>query len=279
MTEGTPLNPPLCRVGSKRRFAELLTHILPPHTTYVEPFAGSASIFFYKNPAQREVLNDLDKNVTSIFKLIQKVPVNAVFPVIDTMEKAQEYHTNTYTKPEDLLAQYLVRSCSGWMGKTVPPGNKLMRFQSPNRRLSNMKEYKARLRGVHITSEDYEKVIKDNDSPSTVFFMDPPYESSEGLTYAKGSNRFDFERFAEVVSKIRGKWLITINDSPYIRGLFKEFNVVPVLIIGHHRKTGHANSAKTIGTEDRPELLISNYPLPKDAKEFAPDSLKFKKNV
>jgi DNA adenine methylase len=276
MEEETHLAPPLCRVGSKRRFAELLTHILPPHTTYVEPFAGSAAIFFYKKPAQREVLNDLDKHVTGIFKTIQKVSGDAVFPNIDTMEKAQAYHTHTYTKPEDILTQYLIRSCSGWMGKTVPEGNKLMRLQNPLGKLKHIKEYKARLRGVHITNEDYEKVIKDNDSASTVFFMDPPYESSIGLTYAKGSNRFDFDRFAKVVSDIRGKWLITINDSPYIRGLFKEFIITPVLIVGHHRKTGHANTTRTIGTDDRPELLISNYPLPKDVKEFAPKNLRFK---
>jgi DNA adenine methylase len=277
MEEEKHLSPPLCRVGSKKRFAELLTHILPPHTTYVEPFAGSAAIFFYKKPAQREVLNDLDKNVTGIFKTIQKVSGDAVFPNIDTMAKAQEYHTHTYTKPEDILTQYLIRSCSGWMGKTVPEGNKLMRLQNPLGRLKNIKAYKARLRGVHITNEDYEKVIKDNDSASTVFFMDPPYESSIGLTYAKGSNRFDFERFAKVVSGIKGKWLITINDSPFIRGLFKAFNVTPVLIIGHHNKTGHANTTKTIGTNDRPELLISNFPLPRDVSEFAPKSLKFRR--
>ena len=275
--EEKSLPPPLCRVGSKRRFAELLNHILPPHTTYVEPFAGSAAIFFYKKPSQREVINDLDKSITSIFKLIQKIPNDATFPVIDTIAKAQEYHTHTYTKPEDLLTQYLVRSCGGWMGKTVPAGNKLMRLPHIKYKLQNMKLYKARLRGVHITNEDYEKVIKNNDSASTVFFMDPPYEESNNLTYAKGSAKFDFDRFAEVVSGIKGKWVITINDSPYIRKIFNKFNVVPVVIVGHHNKNGNEDkTSKTIGTEDRPELIISNFQFPKDVKEFAPSSLKFK---
>ena len=269
------LPPVLCRVGSKRRFAELLTHILPPHRTYVEPFAGSAAIFFYKHPAEREVLNDLDPLVVNVFKLIQKLPVNAEFRSLDTPAKIEAFHKANVHTPEDLLIQSLIRSCGGWMGKPVPPGNKLQRFPNPINRLKYFKEYKARLKGVHITNEDYERVVDDNDSASTVFFFDPPYEQSENLGYAKGSASFDFVRFASVVRKIKGKWLITINDSKYIRDLFKVFHITPVVIVGHHRKNGLGGVAKTIGTEDRPELLISNYPLPRDTPEFAPASLRF----
>lgn len=164
------------------------------------------------------------------------------------------------------------------MGKPAKPGpNKsLIRFSNPLNKLKHFKDYKARLSGVHITNEDYSKVIADNDSASTVFFMDPPYESSDGLGYAKGSDSFDFERFANTVRKIKGKWLITINDSPFIRGLFKGFTITPVLILGHHQKPGsQTRVANTIGSKDRPELLISNYAFPKDLEEFSPPRLKF----
>jgi len=271
------LPPVLCRVGSKRRFAQLLDHILPPHTTYVEPFAGSAAIFFYKQPSEHEVLNDLDPTVISVFKLIQKIDPDVPIPPVETQAQVEAFHRRTkLTKPIDILVQTIIRACGGWMSKPVLPGGKLIRFPSIANRLKHLAEYKARLRGVHITNQDYEKVVDDNDSVSTVFFFDPPYENSNGLGYAKGSDSFDFERFATVVAGIRGKWLITINDSPYIRGLFKKFNIVPVIIIGHHNKTGNNNTSKTIGSEDRPELLISNFTFPKDSKEFAPTNLKFK---
>jgi DNA adenine methylase len=269
------LPPVLCRVGSKRRFAELLTHILPPHRTYVEAFAGSAAIFFYKKPSEREVLNDLDPLVVNVFKLIQKLPMDAKFPDLDTPAKVEAFHKAHVNTPEALLAQSLIRSCGGWMGKPVRAGNKLQRFPNPVNRLKYFKEYKGRLKGVHITNEDYETVIDNNDSASTVFFFDPPYEKSDNLGYAKGSATFDFNRFASVVSKIKGKWLITINDSKYIRELFKDYHITPVIIVGHHKTPGNGGIAKTIGSDDRPELLISNYVLPKDAPEFAPTSLRF----
>lgn len=269
------LAPVLCRVGSKRRFAELLTHILPPHRTYVEAFAGSAAIFFYKQPSEREVLNDLDKTVVNIFRDIQRIPANAEIPDLDTPEKVIAFHKREVHTPIDRLVQNLIRSCGGWMGLPRPAGNTLQKFPNPLNRLKYLKEYKARLKGVHITNEDYERVIRDNDSTDTVFFFDPPYEKSDNLGYAKGSATFDFQRFANVVSRIKGKWLITINDSKYIRDLFKAFHVVPVIIVGHHKTTGNGGIAKTIGSDDRPELLISNYAIPKDAPEFAPKSLRF----
>jgi DNA adenine methylase len=269
------LAPVLCRVGSKRRFAELLTHILPPHRTYVEAFAGSAAIFFYKQPSEREVLNDLDKTVVNIFRDIQRIPANVEIPDLDTPEKIIAFHKKEVHTPIDRLVQNLIRACGGWMGKPVLAGNTLQTFPNPLNRLKYLKQYKARLKGVHITNEDYEKVISDNDSSDTVFFFDPPYEKSKDMLYAKGSATFDFQRFANVVSRIKGKWLITINDSKYIRDLFKGFNIVPVIILGHHQRLPEKVMAKTIGSDDRPELLISNYALPRDAPEFAPKSLRF----
>jgi len=250
---------------------------LPPHRYYVEPFAGSAAIFFYKKPSEYEVLNDLDPTVISVFKNIQKIDPKVAIPKVDTPAEAQAFHDRKkVSKPIDILVQTLIRACGGWMGKAVVPGGKLLRFPSITNRLKHLPEYKARLSGVHITNQDYEEVVSHNDSKDTVFFFDPPYENSTGLGYAKGSDTFDFARFAKVASGIKGKWLITINDSPLIRDLFKGFHITPVLIVGHHNKTGRNSTGKTIGSADRPELLISNYPLPKDAPEFAPTNLKFR---
>jgi len=49
------------------------------------------------------------------------------------------------------------------------------------------------------------------DSPSSFFFIDPPEMG------------FDFEAFADWLGQLEGKFLMTINDSPYIRKTFKGF--------------------------------------------------------
>lgn len=52
---------PLSYIGGKRRIAKQLVALIPDHTTYVEPFAGGAQVFFHKPRSKVEVLNDLDR--------------------------------------------------------------------------------------------------------------------------------------------------------------------------------------------------------------------------
>jgi hypothetical protein len=135
-------------------------------------------------------------------------------------------------------------------------GNKVYKITTHERKFENIAEYKDRLKGVTILNESYEKVFRKYDSNETFFFLDPPYEMSKGLDYAKGSESFDFEALERACSRLKGKFLITINDSPYIRDLFSDSYIYPYVVEGHHSKES------SIGAKDRPELLISNYNLP-----------------
>jgi hypothetical protein len=42
-----------------------LVKLVSPHKTYVEPFAGSAAVFFEKPPCDTEVLGDADPEIAS----------------------------------------------------------------------------------------------------------------------------------------------------------------------------------------------------------------------
>ena len=47
---------PLSYIGGKNRLATRLISLFPKHTTYVEPFAGGAQVFFHKEPSAVEVV-------------------------------------------------------------------------------------------------------------------------------------------------------------------------------------------------------------------------------
>jgi site-specific DNA-adenine methylase len=69
------VRPPIPWLDSKRRLAATILAALPPHTCYVEPFAGSASILFARDrPAKVEVLNDLDRELMSFFRVLKHHP-------------------------------------------------------------------------------------------------------------------------------------------------------------------------------------------------------------
>jgi len=75
--------------------------------------------------------------------------------------------------------------------------------------------------------------------------------------YKANFGKADHRRLAELAGKIKGKLLLTVNDSKDIRTLYKGFSIkqVPVKYSVSREKTRKAR--------DRTELIIANYPLPK----------------
>jgi DNA adenine methylase len=65
---------PLSYIGGKRRIAKQLVTLIPKHTTYVEPFAGGAQVFFHKPRSTVEVLNDLDEAIVNFLRICQRHP-------------------------------------------------------------------------------------------------------------------------------------------------------------------------------------------------------------
>jgi len=255
-TDDVSLKPFFCRIGSKFLLRNLILPLIPPHTTYVEPFAGGGAIFFAKPKAEKTVLNDLDKETAANFRLLQHAPTDLdAYPEATTVEGHKRIFNMTPKTNADKIAVSLVKNCDGFYGTPVLQAKAIVKTPSIHRKAKKIEEYKEKLNGVRITSEDYAKVIKDNDGPNTFFFIDPPYEdTSKTFGYAEHEG-FDFERLVTVLSHIKGKFLMTMNDSPSIQKLFSKF---------YQRrfkaKSNISSSSKTGYT--RYELFISNYKLP-----------------
>ena len=54
---------------------------IPKHTTYVEAFAGGAQVFFHKEPSKVEVLNDLDRDIVNLYRVLP-IALRGVPPVL-----------------------------------------------------------------------------------------------------------------------------------------------------------------------------------------------------
>jgi DNA adenine methylase len=224
------LRPPYGRQGNKYPIRDKIIPLIPPHDTYVELFAGSGAIFFNKAKAQRNILNDLDKDTTNTFKMVKDAPLDiSSYPNPDTVAKAKRF----FVKPvgnriQDRMVHYKVASSYGFGNKPVQRPEMIYKAPSIPRWLSELPRWKEQLKGTIITNLDYEKAIQKYDGIHTFFFIDPPYENtSKGFGYAQ-SKDFDFDRLVDVLKGIKGNFLLTINDSPYIRKLFKDFTIKPV---------------------------------------------------
>ena len=99
-------------------------------------------------------------------------------------------------------------------------------------------------------------MLKQTDSKGTFFFLDPPYEES-GSLYKHNEGGIDFEEMRKVLANIKGRFMLTINDSNYIRDVFREFKIIPVVVRGG--AFTEENKINKIGGKNRKELIIINY--------------------
>lgn len=256
------LKPFINRIGSKVSLLRDIIPIIPPHKTYVEAFAGGGSIFWNKEPAEKSVLNDLDKDVVQSYKDIKKVPLNADLNMLDDkpLASVQAFidKVNSKSSPRDRLIKLYKMSKGTFNAKGE---GKLYKNVPMSIVAKNLQKYKDLLKHTTITNKDYEKVVREYDSPDTFFLLDPPYEESEVL-YKDGV--IDYEKMRDLLKSIKGKFLLTINDSKYIRDVFKGFNQKKVSVT-------NVSNSPYLETKGRKELFISNYPLKKQGKGVETD--------
>ena len=59
-------------MGGKRRLADRLIPLFPPHECYVEVFAGGGALYFLRpQPAPVEVLNDINGDLVTLYRVVQ----------------------------------------------------------------------------------------------------------------------------------------------------------------------------------------------------------------
>jgi DNA adenine methylase len=103
---------------------------------------------------------------------------------------------------------------------------------------------------VTIECLDFRELIPRYDRPHTVFFLDPPYWCIPG--YKHDFERQDFIDLAGVLKDVKGRFLMTLNDTKEVRELFSQYNIDEVpLTYSMSLKPGSRKQTRT-------ELLISN---------------------
>ena len=101
-----------------------------------------------------------------------------------------------------------------------------------------------------VENLNYADCLKRYDRPHTFFYIDPPYYDCEN-DYGDGIfTKQDFETLANALATLQGTFLLSINDKPAIRELFKGFNINEVDTV---YSTGSSAPKKVT------ELLIRNY--------------------
>jgi DNA adenine methylase len=116
-------------------------------------------------------------------------------------------------------------------------------------------KWSHRLKGVTIENKSFQTLIPLYDKEDAFFYVDPPYVSTE--SYYKNTGGFgikEHEELAELLSKVKGKFLLSYNDSVVVRELYKGFNIRPTKEISYTLGANMHKMEKKVK-----EVFISNY--------------------
>ncbi len=263
-------------IGGKAAIANKLIPLFPPHETYVEAFAGGASVYFKKEPEEREILSDMTDQVVYLYQTIQKLTDEDIAHLakrdwIVSRELFNALRDKFRTEPEiykdeldKLYTNLYLRHAvfgSGDPSKSVD----VSRIGKPLTIPESLPAIRDRLANTKIIKADARKVIQAMDSEGTFFYLDPPYPVGTGERKDYNIGTFtmgDIGELFTILKSIRGKFLMSIPGAlqPHVP---KEF-------ITHFIGTPVLTGRKRMATR---ELVVTNYEVVDEQKSLAsPDA-------
>jgi len=256
----TKLTSPLPWVGGKRLLREQIISRIPEHQCYAEVFAGGAWVYWGKETSKVEVINDIDSNLTNLYSQIKNDPEGFYEKVWFLLCSREEYHRYMKILKEspcelsDLdRAVYYYYVIKHAFGGKFGSGFSFSRKQRPKPHIGYEKliSLSERLQNTSIENLPYEQIIDKYDSKETFFYCDPPYVVADGTEYYKYC--FTEERHIDLrdrLAKINGKFLLSYDDVPLVRNLYKDFRI---------EETQPVRYSLSQFRQCKRELLIRNY--------------------
>lgn len=257
--------------GSKRRLVPRLSKFWnSDHERYVEPFAGSACLYFSLEP-KRAILGDLNEDLIETYDSIRKDP-RSVHAILagwsESKESYYEIRNDRTTNPNPYYRSakfiYLNRLCFNGIYRTNLKGEFNVPYgggrtgKMPS--LTSLTEASVLLQGARLVKGDFENVLQQARKGDLVY-MDPPYHVESRRVFREYQagvfGTSDLVRLAGWMRDLDDAgvdFVVSYADSKEGRQLGVGFNSKRVQVrrnvagFSKHRRTAY-------------EVLISNLPL------------------
>ena len=249
------INSPFRYAGGKFYARKLILEHVLPHSTYIEPFCGGASIFFAKDKVQDNWLNDIDSELINTLTIIRDMPQSLIdilkrrpsrisriptdlvksVNIGDPLPATKELHSffkNQYKPQNDLERAFK------WFYLNRTSYSGIMNFQNmywgygdkysmqPKNWPRNILRTSEKLQGVTLTSLDFEEVI--NNAPDgALLFIDPPYfNADQDKFYQHFFSKEDHYRLERCLNRNRDRLnlFITYDNVEDVRNLYQWAN-------------------------------------------------------
>lgn len=265
MSEIQPIRPIAPYLGGKKNLARRICALIDrdSHDAYAEPFVGMGGIFLRRTRSPRsEFINDRGREVYTLFRVLQEHYVAFLDLLRFQITTQANFERLVAVDPDTLTdlqraARFLYLQRLAFGGK-VSGRNFGVSADRPARfNLTtlepDLEALHSRLSGVTVMNLDYADFIDRLDRPGALFYLDPPYWGNEG-DYGPGLfSRARFEEMSDQLARLKGRFLLSLNDRPEVREVFGRFHLTEV------RTTYSVGSKKTVEEAGRGELIIGNW--------------------
>ena len=251
--------------GGKSDEIKLFEKYLPNnYDTYLEPFIGGGSLYFYCNP-NKAVINDVHSELIDLYKCIQQGYGNEIYEFMKNTPNDEE----TYYKIRDTMEinnELDISKRFYYQRKTCFRGmlryNKYGKFNIPFGKYKTIhyddllnKDYETLLQRTEIYNKDFTYIFENFNDENNFMFLDPPYDS-EFTDYGYCSfGKEEHRKLAEYFKITKIKCLMVIGKTKFIEELYENY-IVDI----YDKKYRFKLYDKRIGDEiDNKHLVIKNY--------------------
>jgi len=257
--------------GGKFSHLDWLLPLLPNCHHYCEPFAGSGAVLINRMPAAVETYNDIDGEVVNFFQVLRDHHEELIRAIALTPFSREEYYLAIYEQDEDISVVerarrfYIkARQTRTGLAQTASLGRWANCKDTSRSGMSGvvsrwlggvdaLDDIAQRLIRVQIENRPALDVMRLYDSPTTLFYCDPPYlHATRGDSKAYGFEMDEDEHglFAQAANQCKAMVAVSGYEHPLMDELFPP-----------HRWFKSRGADKTIhSTKDiRTEVLWTNY--------------------
>lgn len=220
---------PITYYGGKQTMLKHIRPLIPPHNIYTEAFAGGAAVFWDKEPAKVEVLNDLNGELINFYRVL-RLDYDALKTEIETTihSRGQHKHAWCIYNNADFFSK-IQRAWAVWVLSKLGFAGQFgsgFGFDRDKARhplkITNAKQLiddslRQRIESTTIDCDDALSVIMRYDTTDTWHFIDPPYIDSNMGHYSGMFNEKNLVELLDMLTILQGKFMLTMYPNDTIK--------------------------------------------------------------
>lgn len=217
--------------GGKHYLARKILALMPRHVYYVEPFAVGLAVLLAKDPrGVSEVVNDLDGRLTNFWRVLQRRESFTTFHRIVQaipFSETEWRESRTWTaglgpdQPVHDAVSFFVEcrlSLAGRQDCFAPLSRRRTRRGMNEqasawlRAVDGLPAMHARLRRVVILNRPALELVRGQDGPDTLFYLDPPYlpaARTAPAVYEHEMTETEHQEMLEALQAVKAKVLLS----------------------------------------------------------------------